>query len=83
MATMAIESRLDAVVHPLDRVAEVAGGYPRLAELLGVTRQALYQWKSNKVPAERVLDLERLSKFAILRHDIRPDIYPPPEPGRP
>jgi DNA-binding transcriptional regulator YdaS (Cro superfamily) len=44
-----------------------------LAKQLGVTPQAVSQWR--RVPAERVIDVERLTE--IPRHTLRPDIYPP------
>lgn len=43
----------------------------RLAALLGVARQAVYQW--SKIPAERVADIERLT--GIPRAELRPDIF--------
>lgn len=49
-----------------------AGSGEKLADALGITRQAIYQW--DKVPAERVLDVERLT--GVSRHDLRPDLYP-------
>lgn len=50
-----------------------------LAEALGITSGAISQW--NRAPAERVLDIERLT--GISRHDLRPDIFgPTPSPER-
>lgn len=57
---------------PLTRAALAAGGFPSLAGKLGVTRQALYQWK--RVPAQHVLKIEALTK--VPRHELRPDLYP-------
>lgn len=48
-----------------------AGGRKALAAAIGVTRQAIEQWR--RVPAERVLDVERVSR--VSRHDLRPDIF--------
>ena len=45
-----------------------------LAARLGVQRAAVWKWENGRVPAERVLDVERLT--GLSRHDIRPDIYP-------
>lgn len=61
---------------PLEKAINIAGNQVILAEQLGVTPQAVQQWKkNNKVPAERVISVERLT--GVSRHDIRPDIYPP------
>ncbi|MEL0107886.1 MAG: Cro/CI family transcriptional regulator [Rhodospirillaceae bacterium] len=56
----------------LKSAAQRLGSVNHLAESLGVTRQALYQW--SRIPAERVLEIERLT--GIARHDLRPDLYP-------
>lgn len=44
-----------------------------LAVALGVSYQAVHKWR--RVPAERVLDVERLR--GISRSTLRPDLYPP------
>ena len=62
---------------PLDRAAKVMGTQAALAEKLGVTAQAVTNWRRNGVPAERVLDIERVT--GVPRHELRPDIYPPDE----
>jgi DNA-binding transcriptional regulator YdaS (Cro superfamily) len=43
-----------------------------LARLIGITPQALSQWK--KVPAARVLEVERIT--GVRRSELRPDLYP-------
>lgn len=51
----------------------------KLAETgIAITSQAISQWK--RVPAERVLDVERVT--GISRHDLRPDLYPRESPER-
>ncbi len=49
-----------------------AGSTVKLSKILGVTSQAISQWK--RIPAERVLDIERAT--GVSRHELRPDIYP-------
>lgn len=53
---------------------EKVGGAQRLADRLGISRQAVEQWR--RVPPLRVLDVERAT--GIPRHDLRPDLYPAP-----
>lgn len=53
------------------QAAEKAGGVVALARELGIKHTALYSW--NRVPAERVLDIERIT--GISRHEQRPDIF--------
>jgi len=47
----------------------------QLAERFGVQAPALYKWETKRVPAERVLDVVRLT--GIQAHELRPDIYLP------
>ena len=61
----------------LEKAGRLVGSVPELARRIGVTPQALYQWP--RVPAERVLEIERLTGGELPRHEIRPDLYPPDE----
>lgn len=45
-----------------------------LARALGVDKATVTRWGQKRVPAERVLDVERVA--GIPRHDLRPDLYP-------
>lgn len=56
-----------------DLAKEKAGGPAALAKAMGgvMTPQAVSQWK--KIPAERVLDVERIT--GISRHELRPDVF--------
>jgi len=58
----------------LNRAIENAGGIVALAAAVGVTHQAISQWR--RCPPLRVLDVERAT--GIPRHELRPDIYPSP-----
>jgi len=57
---------------PLDSALKEVGGASALSRLMGITSQAIGQWR--RVPAERVLQVERLT--GVSRHDLRPDLYP-------
>lgn len=54
------------------RLAIKAAGSPRkLADLLGLTRQAVNNW--DKVPDKYLLKIEKLT--GIDREDLRPDLF--------
>lgn len=56
----------------IKKVIKKAGGPVRVSKLLGISHQAVGQWKS--VPPKWVIKIEELS--GIPRTKIRPDIYP-------
>lgn len=61
----------------IKRAARAAGGQSALARALGVTPQAVQGWcDSGKVPAIRVLDVERAIAGKVTRHELRSDLYP-------
>jgi DNA-binding transcriptional regulator YdaS (Cro superfamily) len=57
----------------LNTAIERMGGVVKLARAIGVTSQAVGQWRRN-IPAERVLQIEAAT--GVSRHELRPDIYP-------
>ena len=62
----------------LERAKTKAGGAQGLSKLLGaITPQAISQWK--RVPAERVLEVERVT--GVSRSFLRPDLYPRSHPA--
>ena len=59
----------------LKRAIDIVGGPSAVARELDISPQAVGQWR--RVPAERVLQLERVS--GVPRQELRPDLYPLPE----
>ena len=54
------------------KAIDAAGGITSFAKSLRIKPPSVYGW--TRVPAERVLDVERVS--GISRHELRPDLYP-------
>jgi DNA-binding transcriptional regulator YdaS (Cro superfamily) len=46
-----------------------------LAARLGVNKSTLWRWEEGQVPAERVLEVERVT--GVSRHALRPDVFGP------
>jgi DNA-binding transcriptional regulator YdaS (Cro superfamily) len=44
-----------------------------LAERMGVNKATVTRWSSGRVPAERVLDVARIT--GIPKEELRPDLY--------
>lgn len=59
--------------HPLDLAAVHVGGTTKLAGLLDVSVQAICNWKERGVPIERCLPIERATKGAVTRRELRSD----------
>ena len=66
---------------PLERAVLAVGSQAALAKAIGVKPQHVWNWlnRDSRVPAERVLEIERATEGQVTRHDLRPDLYPPQE----
>lgn len=60
----------------IDRAAEVLGSQTALADLCGVSKGAVSQWKDagRRVPAEYCPLIERATSGKVTCEDLRPDI---------
>jgi hypothetical protein len=56
-----------------NRVRPFAIANVRLAEALGVDKASITRWAKGRIPAERVIEVERIT--GIPRADLRPDLY--------
>ena len=56
----------------LDRAIKTAGSSAALAAAIGVTPQAVSQWR--RTPMLQTLKVEKAT--GVSRHELRPDLYP-------
>jgi DNA-binding transcriptional regulator YdaS (Cro superfamily) len=68
-----MSKRRDKIV---DEAIATAGGLERLGLAIGITAQAVWKW--TRVPANRVIAVERAT--GIPRERLRPDIFGAPRP---
>jgi DNA-binding transcriptional regulator YdaS (Cro superfamily) len=57
-----------------ERVVACFESQSELARKLGITAQSLGQWK-RQIPANRVLEIERLTESRVTRYEMRPDVF--------
>ena len=58
--------------NPLTVAIKAAGGADALAQKLGIARRTLFMWRSEGVPAERVIAVSAAT--GIPAADLRPDL---------
>jgi len=56
-------------MHPLD----MAGVRPKIIDALGVSQQAISNWKAREVPIEHCASIEKATDGAVTRKDLRPN----------
>lgn len=57
----------------LEKAADAVGGAGKLAQQLGVSAQAISNWKERGVPIERCLEIERATGGKVTRRELRDD----------
>ncbi len=65
-------------MNALEKAIEMFGSQKALAEELGVVPMAVTNWKTRGVPIEQCPAIERVTKGAVTKHDLRPDFFDPP-----
>lgn len=62
-----------------DRVVDIVGSQTELARVLGVKQPSVNNWKiRSRIPAERVLEIEKIVGGQVTRYEMRPDVFGTP-----
>lgn len=63
-------------MNAVSMACDFVGGPKRLADSLGVSPPTVHQWINGerRVPAERCLSIERVTKGKVRCEDLRPDV---------
>ncbi|MEQ6473995.1 Cro/CI family transcriptional regulator [Comamonas sp. wu1-DMT] len=61
--------------HPIEKAAEIAGSEKALADWIGVTKAAVWQWKQEgrQTPIKHCPEIERRTDGAVTRRELRPN----------
>ena len=54
---------------------DLLGGDSRVAELFGIHRNAVWQWREKGIPADRVLTLVHAVDHQVSAKELRPDVF--------
>lgn len=66
-----VDKRSHEMDEGLRLAVEAAGGLRALARLLGISHNSIVKW--NRIPADRVVEIEKLT--GVARERLRPDLY--------
>ena len=62
-----------------ERIIDIVGSQTELARVLGVKQPSVNNWMIRaRVPAERVLEIEKLVGGQVTRYEMRPDVFGTP-----
>ena len=63
----------------LDRAISIVGTQTALAAALRIKSPSISGWReSGRIPVERCIEIESLTKGKVTRQDLRPDIFGSP-----
>lgn len=60
---------------PLEEAIAIYGTQKAFADILDCDPMAVYRWKENGVPANRCVQIERVTNGKVTRQDLRPDLF--------
>lgn len=58
-----------------EKIVYICGSQNALANKLGITRGAVTSWKKTGIPAERCIQIEKMTGGKITRQEMRPDMF--------
>lgn len=64
-------------MNALQKAYRPFGSRSKFAAQLGVSGEAVRKWERGRVPAERCIEIERITEGSVTRCDLRPDLFCP------
>lgn len=59
----------------MKKLVDYFGNKSKVGRAVGVTHQAIIKWGKTKVPSDRAIQIEQITKGEITVRDLRPDLY--------
>jgi DNA-binding transcriptional regulator YdaS (Cro superfamily) len=59
---------------PLEILRAEFGTYANMAQKLGITAQAIYRWKKQRIPIEHIKTIHRVTDGRLTLNMLRPDL---------
>ncbi len=67
------------MMNALEKAIKCLGSQKKLAQALGVSDQAITNWKAGEVPTDRCYEIEIATGGQVRCHELRPGKFPVPE----
>ncbi len=59
----------------IETLVSFFGSRTELAKVMSVTPQAIHKWERHKIPSDRAIQIEQITKGKITVKDLRPDLF--------
>lgn len=69
-------SRISREKVAINKAIHLLDGVTNVAKMMGVTYPCVIGWRKRKLPVKYVIPIEKATKGAVTRYDLRPDLYP-------
>lgn len=77
------EAQRNVIRREIDRAVRILGTQQKLGELLGISRQGVWEMKDEgRISGPNAITLDRATNGQISKHRLRPDLFEPPHQSK-